>query len=78
MKVFFFVILFCLFSNGITCNCDSLVCIPSDSEQEGVKGASDLSSVLSTEPCTSEQAHHDQAGKINSFVLYIANSEVSV
>ena len=43
-----------------------LVCIPSGPGQGGVnKGASDLPSVVSTEPCTSVQAYHDhEAGKI--------------
>ena len=63
MKVFSFFVLLCFFSNDITCNCDLLVSIPSGPEQGGVKDASGLSSGVFTESCTSEQAHHDQAGK---------------
>ena len=66
-SVFSFVLL-CFFSNVITCNCDLLVCIPSGPEQGGVKDASDLSSGVFTESCTSEQAHHDQAGKIQLYL----------
>ena len=68
MKVFSFFVLLCFFSNDINCNCDLLVCIPSGPDQEGVNDASDLSSLVFTESCTSEQAHHDQAGKIQLYL----------
>ena len=67
LQLFYFVLL-CFYSNDISCSCDLLVCIPSGPEQGGVKDASDLSSVVFTEPCTIEQALHDQAGKINTLV----------
>ena len=72
--MFSFFVLLCFFSNDITCDCDLLVCIPSGPEQGGVKDASDLlNKVFSfsgvfTESCTSEQAHHDQAGKIQLYL----------
>ena len=51
-----------------------LVCIPSGPGQEGVKkGAGDLPSVVSTEPCTSEEAYHDQAGKIIQILWQIVD-----
>ena len=69
MKVFPFFVLLCFFSNDIYCNCDLLlVCIPSGPDQGGVNDASDLSSLVFTESCTSEQAHHDQAGKIQLYL----------